>query len=164
LTLTGDYTNHWKRVFRRDEVVGEMAILRQLRDQLILPQEFDIPASLFQDSNLRNLSATTLASAQFTAQQLLWAPMLTRAASMITIMLVGTAIFLAALAITVKARSVKPQKPAKWEKAQIVQQLLALSELEDMMNGVSRQRSVSQSPTPRRRAAAPSTSPSGTVR
>lgn len=83
--------------------------------------------------------------------------MLTRAASMITIMLVGTAIFLAALAITVKARSVKRQKPAKWEKAQIVQQLLALSEREDMMNGISRQPSVSQSPTPRRRAAAPST-------
>jgi len=35
------------------------------------------PLFLFQDSNLRNLSATTPASAQFTAQQLLWTPMLT---------------------------------------------------------------------------------------
>ena len=83
---------------------------------------------------------------------------------MITIVLVGVAIFLAVFAITVKTRTVKPQNPAKWEKAQIVKQLLALSEREDMMNGISRQPSVSQSPTPRRRAAAPSTSPSRTVR
>jgi len=83
---------------------------------------------------------------------------------MITIVLVGVAIFLAVFAITVKTRTVKPQKPAEWEKAQIVEQLLALSEREDIMNGISRQRSVSQSPTPLRRAAALSTSSSRTVR
>jgi hypothetical protein len=77
---------------------------------------------------------------------------------MTTIVLVGVASFLAVFAIIVKARAGKPKKPEKWEKAQIVKRLLALSEREDMVNGVSGQQSVSQSPTPRRRAAAASPS------
>ena len=90
--------------------------------------------------------------------------MLTGVQSMTTIVLVGVASFLVVLAIIVKARAAKPKKPEKWEKAQIVKRLLALSEREDIVNGISRQQPVSQSPTPRRRAAAASTSPSRTVR
>jgi hypothetical protein len=83
---------------------------------------------------------------------------------MTTIVLVGVAGFLVVSAIIVKARSGKRKKPEKWEKAQIVKQLLALSEREDMVKGVPGQQSVSQVPTPRRRAAAASTSSSHTVR
>ena len=83
---------------------------------------------------------------------------------MTTIVLVGVASFVVVLAIIVTARAAKPKKPEKWEKAQIVKRLLALSEREDIVNGISRQQRVSQSPTPRRRAAAASTSPSRTVR
>lgn len=78
---------------------------------------------------------------------------------MITIILVGVASSLVVFAIILKACAGKPTKPEKWEKAQIVKRLLALSEREDMMNGISPQPSVSQSPTPRRRAPAASTSP-----
>ena len=66
--------------------------------------------------------------------------------------------------IIVTARAAKPKKPEKCEKAQIVKRLLALSEGEDIVNGISHQPPVSQSPIPRRRAAAASTSPSRTVR
>ena len=83
---------------------------------------------------------------------------------MITIVLVAVAGFLVVLAIFVKARAAKPKKPEKWEKAQIVKRLLALSEREDMVNGGSRQQPASQSSTPRRRAAAAGTSSSRTVR
>ena len=89
--------------------------------------------------------------------------MLSGVESMTAIVLVGVASFLAVLAIIVKAAA-KPKKPEKWEKAQIVKRLLALSEREDIVNGTSRQQPVSQSPTPRSRAAAASTSPSRTVR
>ena len=83
---------------------------------------------------------------------------------MTTIVLVGVASFFVVLAIIVKVRAAKPKKPEKWEKAQIVKQLLALSERENMVKGIPRQQSVSQRPTPRRRAAAASTSSSRTVR
>jgi len=79
------------------------------------------------------------------------------------IVLIGMAFSAAAFAIIAKARVAKPKKAEKWEKAQIVKQLLALSEGEDKVNGTSRQQSASQSPTPRSRAAV-STSRSGTVR
>ena len=82
---------------------------------------------------------------------------------MTTIVLIGVASFLAAFGIIVKVGS-KPKKPEKWEKAQIVKQLLALSEREDVVKGIPRQQSVSQRPTPRRRAAAASTSSSRTTR
>jgi hypothetical protein len=82
---------------------------------------------------------------------------------MITIVLVGVAGFLVVFAIIVKARAAKPKKPEKWERAQIVKRLVALSEREDIVNGISSQQPVSQSPTPRRRAAAASTSTSRTV-
>ena len=82
---------------------------------------------------------------------------------MTTIVLVGVASFLVVLAIIAKACAAKPKKPEKSEKAQIVKRLLALSEREDTVNGISRQQPVSQSPTPRSRAAAASTSPSRTV-
>jgi len=81
---------------------------------------------------------------------------------MTTIVLVGVAGFLVVFAIMVKTR--KPKKPEKWEKAQIVKQLLALSERENKVKGIPRQQSVSHRPTPRRRAAAASTSSSRTVR
>jgi hypothetical protein len=118
---------------------------------------------LFQDSNLRNLSARTPPSAQFPPEQLVLSTHAQRAASMTTIVLVGVASVLVVFAIIVKARGGKPKKPEKWEKAQIVKQLLALSESEDMKR-IPRQQSVSQRPTPRRRAAAASTSSSRTVR
>jgi hypothetical protein len=82
---------------------------------------------------------------------------------MTTIVLVVVASFLVVLAIILKARAAKPNKPEKWEKAQIVKRLLALSESEDIA-GNSRQKSVSQNPTPFRRAAAASSSPSRSVR
>ena len=50
---------------------------------------------------------------------------------MTTILLVGVAGFLVVIAIIVKARGGKPKKPEKWEKAQIVKQLLSLSEREE---------------------------------
>ena len=83
---------------------------------------------------------------------------------MTTIVLVGVASFLVVFAIIVKARGGKPKKPEQWEKAQIVKELLALSEREGMVKGIQRQQSVSQRSTPRRRAAAASTSSSHTVR
>ena len=55
---------------------------------------------------------------------------------MTTIVLVGVASFLVVFAIIVKARGGKPKKPEKWEKAQIVKQLLALSKREDMVKGI----------------------------
>jgi hypothetical protein len=122
------------------------------------------PLVLFQDSNLRNLSATTPPSAQFPPEQLVLSTHAQREASMTTIVLVGVASFLVVFAIIMKARGGKPKKPEKWEKAQIVKQLLALSEREDMVKGMPRQQSVSQRPTPRRRAAAASTSSTRTVR
>ena len=82
--------------------------------------------------------------------------------SMITMVLVGISSLLALLAIILKARAAKPKETEKCERAQIVKQLLALSEREDIMNGVARKKSVSQRPTPRRRAAA-GTSPSPTM-
>jgi hypothetical protein len=118
---------------------------------------------LFQDSNLRNVSAKTPAGAQFCPDKLLSAPS-QRVESMTTIVLVGVASFLVVLAIILRARAAKAKKPEKWEKAQIVKRLLALSENEDIVNGTSRQQPVSQSPTPYRRAAAASTSPSRSVR
>ena len=86
------------------------------------------------------------------------------AASMTTIVLVGMASLLAVSAIILKVRACKPKRPEKWEKAQIVKRLIALSESEDMTKGISGQQPVSQSPTPRRRAAAATTSSSRTVR
>jgi hypothetical protein len=83
---------------------------------------------------------------------------------MSTIVLVGVASIVAVVAIIVKACAGKPMKPEKWEKAQIVKQLLALSERENLVNGISRQRSAPQNPTPRRRMAATSTSRSRTTR
>ena len=83
---------------------------------------------------------------------------------MTTIVLVGVAIALVLFAIIVKARAGKPKRLEKGEKAQILKQLLALSEREDTVKGIPRQQSVSQRPTPRRRAAAASTSSSRTVR
>jgi hypothetical protein len=71
---------------------------------------------------------------------------------MTTIALVGVAIALAVFAITMKARAGKRKKADKREKARIVKRLLALSEREQMVKGISRQQSVSQGP--RHRAAA----------
>ena len=83
---------------------------------------------------------------------------------MTTIVLVGVAGFLVVLAIIVKARTAQRKKPEKWEKAQIVKRLIALSERENIVNGTSRQQTVSPRQTPRRRSAAAGTSASGTVR
>jgi hypothetical protein len=73
---------------------------------------------------------------------------------MTTIVLVGVASALAMFAITLKARAGKRKKAEKWEKAQIIKRLLALSERENMTNGISRQQSISQGPAPRRGPAA----------
>ena len=82
---------------------------------------------------------------------------------MTTIVLVGVAGFLVVIALIVKARGGKPKKPEKWEKAQIVKQLLSLSEREDMVQGIPRQQSVPQHPASRRRAEAASASSSHTA-
>ena len=82
---------------------------------------------------------------------------------MTTIVLVGVACLFAVFAIILKARAGRPKKPEKCEKAEIVKRLLELSEREGFMNG-SRQQSVSQSSTPRRRAAVASDSPSRSIR
>jgi hypothetical protein len=79
---------------------------------------------------------------------------LKQAASMTTIVLVGVAISLALFAILTKFRDRKPKRADKWEKAQIVKRLVALSEHEDTVRGISRQQAVSKSPTPRRQATA----------
>jgi hypothetical protein len=71
---------------------------------------------------------------------------------MTTIALLGVASVLLVFAITIKARAGKPKKADKREKARIVKRLLALSEREQMVKGISRQQSVSQGP--RRRAVA----------
>jgi hypothetical protein len=80
------------------------------------------------------------------------------------ILLVGMASSVAVFAIISKARAAKPKKAERWEKAQIVKRLLALSEGEDTLEGTSRHQSVAQSPSPRFRAAAASTSRSRTAR
>ena len=71
---------------------------------------------------------------------------------MTTTVLAGVASALAVFAIALKARAGKPKKADKREKARVVKQLLALSEREEMVKGVSRRQSVSQ--VRRRRAAA----------
>ena len=71
---------------------------------------------------------------------------------MTTIVLVGAASSLILFAILIKARARKPKRADKWEKAQIMKRLLALSEREDVVKGMSRQQVVSKSPTPRRQA------------
>ena len=80
--------------------------------------------------------------------------MLSGQLSMTSIVLIGVAGALVVLAIVVKARAGRPKKIDKWEKAQIVKRLLALSEHEAMNKASSHQPSVPQSPTPRRRATA----------
>jgi len=119
---------------------------------------------LFPDSNRRNLSATLRQAHNFHGEQRLLNTHSQAGGAMTTIFLVGVAGFLAAIAIIVKARAGKPKKPERWEKAQILKQLLARSEREDLVNGISRQQSVSQNPTPRSRSAVANTSPSRTVR
>jgi len=83
---------------------------------------------------------------------------------MTTIVLIGVAGFLVVIAIIMKARGGKSQKAEKWEKAQIVKKLLALSESEDMVKEIPLQQAISQRPTPRRQASAASTPSSRRVR
>jgi hypothetical protein len=101
-----------------------------------------------------------LAKRTIPPEQLVLSTHAERAESMTTILLVGVAGFLVVIAIIVKARGRKPKKPEKWEKAQIVKQLLSLSEREE---GIPRQQSVPQRPISSRRAAAASTSSSHTA-
>jgi hypothetical protein len=69
------------------------------------------------------------------------------------IVLAGIASTLALFAIIAKAKAAKPKKVERYEKAQILKQLLALSEGENTVKGISRQPSVPQRPTPRVRPA-----------
>jgi hypothetical protein len=78
--------------------------------------------------------------------------------------LAGVASSLALFVVIVKAGARKSKKAAKMEKAQIVKQLLALSEQEDTIKGIPHQRADSQSCTPLRHVAAGSTSGSRTSR
>ena len=73
---------------------------------------------------------------------------------MTTIVLVGVACVLVVAAIIVKACAGGPKKAEKWEKAQIIKRLVALSENENKVNGISRQPSVSKPTAPGRRATA----------
>ena len=83
---------------------------------------------------------------------------------MTTIVLVGVASSLVVYAIILKSCARKPKKPEKWEKADIMKQLLTLSDHEEKVNGVSRKQFVSKPATRRRRTAAASASPSRRVR
>ncbi len=73
---------------------------------------------------------------------------------MTSIILVGVASALVVFAIVVKARASKRKKADKWEKAEIVKRLVALSDHENAANGISRPKSVLRTPAARRRAAA----------
>ncbi len=73
---------------------------------------------------------------------------------MTSIILVGVAGALAVFAIVVKARASKRKKADKWEKAEIVKRLVALSDRENAANGVSRQKPALRTPAARRQAAA----------
>jgi hypothetical protein len=74
--------------------------------------------------------------------------------SMTTIVLLGVASALVVLAIVVKALSGKQKKAEKWEKAQIVKRLVALSEQESAVKKAASQPPTSKRPAPARRAAA----------
>jgi len=80
------------------------------------------------------------------------------------IVLAGIVFSVILFAIIAKSRAAKPKKAERFERAQIVKQLLALSEGEDTVKGISRQQSVSQSPAPRRRPEAAKASPSRAAR
>jgi len=83
---------------------------------------------------------------------------------MTTIVAVGAASFLILLAIMLKVRAAKPKRAEKWEKAEIMKRLLALSEKEDIANGISRQQPLAKKQAPRRRAAAAGASTSRAAR
>ena len=119
--------------------------------KLIEPSSDELLATtpLFQDSNLSNLSATTWGSAQFLNKLLPTSRF--AGAVMTSIVLVGIAFFLGVLAIVFKLRA-KPKKAEKWEKAQIMRQLLTLSE-QDVASGSARPHSASTR-THRRQATA----------
>lgn len=73
---------------------------------------------------------------------------------MTTILWVGVAVVLAVAAVIAKVRAGKPKKAEKWEKAQIVKRLVALSENENRASGISSQTSAPHSPVLGRRATA----------
>lgn len=60
---------------------------------------------------------------------------------MISILCIGVATALAVFALWAKARAGRPAKAQKWEKADIVKQLLALSEREDGISAIAPSRS-----------------------
>ena len=72
---------------------------------------------------------------------------------MTSIILVGVAGALATLVVAMKARAGKTRKADRWEKAEIVKRLLALSEGENTTKGILGQKSVLRTPAPRRSAA-----------
>jgi hypothetical protein len=79
------------------------------------------------------------------------------------IALAGIASSIALFALIAKAKIAKPKKVERHEKAQILKQLLALSEGENTMQGISRrpsvaQKPVTQKPSPRLRPATPASS------
>jgi hypothetical protein len=74
--------------------------------------------------------------------------------SMTTILLLGGAGALLVLAIVVMALTGKQKKAEKWEKAQIVKRLVALSEQENAVRKAASQPSTSKKTVPARRAAA----------
>jgi hypothetical protein len=74
--------------------------------------------------------------------------------SMTTILMIAVAIALLVLAVAVRALTGKQKKAEKWEKAQIVKRLVALSEQESAARKTASQQSISKnSSTPRRAAA-----------
>jgi hypothetical protein len=81
-----------------------------------------------------------------------------------TILLVGLSALFALVAILVKIWVTKPQKLEPSEKAQILTQLLALSEQEEAANGVSRPKPALKARTPSRRPAPKRIPPSRTMR
>jgi hypothetical protein len=82
---------------------------------------------------------------------------------MITLVLVGVAGFFAAFVMIAKTRGGKPKKAERSERAAIMKQLLALSDVEDTVKGISSQPAVSRGSSPRRKAAAASGSRSRTA-
>ena len=73
---------------------------------------------------------------------------------MISILLVAVAGALVVFSIVVKARAGKRKKADRWEKAEIVKRLLALSDRENTIKGISGPKPVVRTPAPRPRAAA----------
>jgi hypothetical protein len=86
------------------------------------------------DINLGNLHPTATTRAKFRFEHPLWAHTSLENHVMISIVFIGVVTALAVFAILARMSAVKPKKAEKWEKAEIIKQLLALSDGEDSIS------------------------------